>query len=187
MRGPAPKLCRLIPGLKLGVKGRARTIAVPHKQPSNDTFELHWKFGRYICQLKRLTFNFCSKGGSSRGLRHFLDFEVNFFISKNPQVSVYIRERNGQHPRLVANYLNGKDRIITIPNHDTLAIWEWLERLRNESGRQWRSERLYQPWITDSPSIQGTWTPFLNKPPLNVNELSYLTEDKKEQEMNNDS
>jgi len=169
MRGPAPKVFRPIPGLRLGVKDKARTIQVPHKNPSNDTFELHWKFGRYVCQLKRVTFNFCSLGGSSRGLRHFLDFEVDKFIDTNPQISVYIQQRNGRDPRIVANYLNGNDRLISLPNNDDQAIWEWLERLTNESGRQWRSERLHQPWITNTPSIQGTWTPFLFKPPLNIN------------------
>ena len=27
------------------------------------------RFGRYICHLKRLTFNFCPVGGSSKGMR----------------------------------------------------------------------------------------------------------------------
>lgn len=70
--------------------------------------------------------------------------------------------------------VNGSSKIIAIPNHDNKAIWEWLERLRNESGRQWRSERLHQTWITDTPSIQGTWTPFLFKPPVNINDEFYI-------------
>lgn len=69
--------------------------------------------------------------------------------------------------------MNGSSRIIQIPNHDDIAIWEWLQRLRDESGRQWRSERLHQPWLTNTPSVQGTWSPFLNKPHVNINEDSY--------------
>ena len=36
--------------------------------------------------------------------RSFLDFEADKFIEKNPEVAVYITERKGQSPRLVANY-----------------------------------------------------------------------------------
>jgi large subunit ribosomal protein L43 len=45
-------------------------------------------------------------------------------------------------------------------------INKWLERLRGESGI--KIEKIRKPWHTDNPSIQGTWTPFINKPSLKM-------------------
>ena len=36
--------------------------------------------------------------------RSFLDLEADKFIEKNPEVAVYITERKGRSPRLIANY-----------------------------------------------------------------------------------
>lgn len=52
---------------------RAKAIKVPHKSPSKDDCELHWKFGCYVCQLKRITFNYCPTKGDSRGVRYVLN------------------------------------------------------------------------------------------------------------------
>jgi len=175
-KGPLPPIWRPAPDRILSVTDRAKMVKVPHKNPPNNTYEMHWKFGRYVCQLQRLVFNYDSNIGSSRGLRRFIDLESKKFVDSHPHIAVYFKERNGQTPRLVANYLNGMSRIIAVPDHDSQAIWEWIERLKNESGRQWRSERLHQPWITTTPSIQGTWTPFMFKPPIDINEQSYIDE-----------
>ncbi|XP_065648438.1 uncharacterized protein LOC100202924 [Hydra vulgaris] len=177
-KGPFKTIFKMKPEVNRSVFERAKALKVPHKNPPNNTYELHWKFGRYVCQLKRLTFNYCTYSGSSRGLRYFIDFEAEKFVKDNPQTSVYFQQRNGKDPRLVANYMNGQDRIISVPNHDSIAIWDWLERLKNESGRQWRSERLHQPWLTSTPSIQGTWNPFLHKPPVNINPEYYIHRNK---------
>lgn len=50
---------------------------------------------------------------------------------------------------------------------DPREIAEWVERLRGESGV--KIEKIRKRWQTDNPSIQGTWTPFLNKPPSQLN------------------
>ena len=36
--------------------------------------------------------------------REYVDKNVVQFARQNPQVTIYVRERNGQHPRIVANY-----------------------------------------------------------------------------------
>lgn len=50
-----------------------------------------------------------------------------------------------------------------VKNKTPEEIEEWVERLRNESGV--KVEKIRKFWHTENPSIQGTWTPFLNKPP----------------------
>ncbi len=60
--------------------------------------------------------------------------------------------------------VNEKSKVICVKNMEPADIGVWLERLRNESGKLWRSEKVRKPWHTDKPSIQGTWNPLLNKP-----------------------
>ena len=64
--------------------------------------------------------------------------------------------------------MNGKNKAIDIKNLPEPQILEWLQRLRNESGKPWSTERLVKPWHTENPSIQGTWTPFTNRYPLDL-------------------
>ncbi|XP_028391040.1 39S ribosomal protein L43, mitochondrial-like [Dendronephthya gigantea] len=123
-------------------------------------------FGRYICQLKRLTFNFCPVGGSSRAMREFVDKKVIKFTESNPNIAVYIVERPGRHPRIVANYLSGSSKVISLKNTDTKDIEKWINRLQSESGK--KLEKNTRRWYTDNPSIQGTWTPFLNNSPCHL-------------------
>lgn len=42
-------------------------------------------------------------------------------------------------------------------------VQEIVTSLRNESGEEVKKLRKF--WHTENPSIQGTWNPFLNKPP----------------------
>ena len=85
-RGPIQKSLKYIPDMRKGVKARSRMLAVPHKHPANDTFEPFWKFGRYVCQLKRLTINYCPNHPSSRGIRYttilYLRFKILFYLGK---------------------------------------------------------------------------------------------------------
>ena len=59
--------------------------------------------------------------------------------------------------------MNGNSKIVEVKNKTPEEIEEWVERLRHESGV--KVQRIRQFWHTENPSIQGTWTPFLNKPP----------------------
>ena len=130
------------------------------------------------------------------------------FAKNNPEVTIYVRERNGKHPRIVANFskllfsfskhqirhdglhcrrsrlilkkrsnisleflryfsislsVNGNSKIVDVKNKTPEEINEWVDRLRHESGV--KVQKIRQFWHTENPSIQGTWTPFLNKPP----------------------
>jgi len=155
-------------------KNRSKRIVVPHKQPPNKECELHWKFARHVCQLKRLTINYCPHSARSRGVRTYLDYEAHTFVAANPQIAIYVYEIEYKPPNLTADYLNGKRRVIQIPNHDNQAIVEWMIRLRDDSGRMWSQERLHKPWISTQPSIQGVWTPFMFKPPVDINPENYI-------------
>lgn len=70
-------------------------------------------------------------------------------------------------PTLPFIAVNGKSKVVSVKNCEPEEISQWVERLRNESGKLWRTEKIRKPWHTDTPSIQGTWNPLLNKPTLN--------------------
>lgn len=70
--------------------------------------------------------------------------------------------------------VNGNSKIVEVKNKTPEEIEHWVERLRHESGVKVQKIRKF--WHTENPSIQGTWTPFLNKPPsLRRSAVSTLT------------
>ena len=59
---------------------------------------------------------------------------------------------------------------MNITNFSKEEICQWVEHFRTRSGTQ--IMRFRKQWHTDTPSIQGVWTPFTNKDSaLNVTEF----------------
>ncbi|CAB1312010.1 unnamed protein product [Coregonus sp. 'balchen'] len=92
--------------------------------------------GRYVCQLKRISLIFSKNGQSSLGARI---------------------------PKIVAEYLNGNVKEEAITSKTSQQIAELITKLTNQSGLD--IIRIRKPIHTDSPSIQGQWHPFTNRPP----------------------
>merc|ERR1712212_526931 len=168
---------------EMSLTARVRDKKIPNKRPANDTTELHWMFGRHVCQCKRITIEYCPQFPSSRGIRHWLDYEAHKFVAANPQIAVYAVEKRNKDPQVKATFMNGMVRTVPVPNHDDRAIWQWMERFRTESGRDWRNERLKKPWISTQPSIQGTWNPFLYKPVIDINPDNFMDDGAEEDEV----
>nr|AFM74201.1 mitochondrial ribosomal protein L43 [Spirometra erinaceieuropaei] len=114
--------------------------------------------GRYICQLKRLTFKFCKARGDSIGVRDFIEKEVVEFARNNPSVVVYLKPRRHRSPLLVAEYLNGNYHYLRLSKMSCEEINAWVEHFRTRSGENIMP--IYKPRSTNNPSIQGMWTPF---------------------------
>ncbi|XP_046358488.1 39S ribosomal protein L43, mitochondrial-like [Haliotis rufescens] len=126
--------------------------------------------GRYVCQLQRLTVSFCKSHGDSRGARDFVENHMLDFTKKNPGTVVYLKPRRHRNPRLVAEYLNGRTETLNIRNMPQDEICKWVEHFRTRSGVQ--VVRLRKQWHTETPSIQGVWSPFTNRDSeLNVTEF----------------
>ncbi|KAK7791262.1 hypothetical protein R5R35_005583 [Gryllus longicercus] len=130
--------------------------------------------GRWICQLQRLTFKFCKNYPSSRGMREFLEFELLDFTKKNPGIVVYVKPRRHRAPNLTAEYLNGEKQIVDCRNFSYEEVKKWVSLLRSQSGRG--TVRLLKMWHTDHPSIQGPWSPFVNRDPK-LNWVEFPNED----------
>ncbi|CAN9508645.1 unnamed protein product [Ophioblennius macclurei] len=124
---------------------------------------LHNGLGRYVTQLKRVSVLFSRKAQSSLGVRDFIEDGVVDYAKKNPGTVVYVSPQPCRIPKIVAEYLNGTVREEAITNKTSQEILELLTKLSNQSGLE--VIRIRKPQHTDSPSIQGQWHPFVNRPP----------------------
>ncbi|XP_074519100.1 large ribosomal subunit protein mL43 [Halichoeres trimaculatus] len=119
--------------------------------------------GRYVCQLKRISLIFSKKGQGSLGVREFIEEGVVDYAKKNPSTVVYVSPQSCRIPKIVAEYLNGSVREEIVTNKTAPQISELLTKLTSQSGLE--IIRIRKPFHTDSPSIQGQWHPFTNRPP----------------------
>ncbi|KAM6897885.1 large ribosomal subunit protein mL43 [Xenentodon cancila] len=119
--------------------------------------------GRYVSQLKRVSVIFSRKAPSSLGVRDFIEEGVLDYAKKNPGTVVYVSPQPCNVPKIVAEYLNGNVREELVTSKTSQQISELLTKLTNQSGLD--IIRLRKPFHTDSPSIQGQWHPFTNRPP----------------------
>lgn len=119
--------------------------------------------GRYVCQLKRISIIFSRKAQSSLGVREFIEEEVVDYAKKNPSTVVYVSPQTCRIPKIVAEYLNGNVKEEIVTNKTSQQILELVTKMTNQSGLD--IIRIRKPFHTDSPSIQGQWHPFTNRPP----------------------
>ncbi|KAF0931521.1 hypothetical protein E2562_004631 [Oryza meyeriana var. granulata] len=59
---------------------------------------------RGVWQLQKLVVNYCDWGGSSRGIRAFMEAQLPAFKEKNPHLEVVTELVRGQHPNLKGIY-----------------------------------------------------------------------------------
>ncbi|KAM8836881.1 large ribosomal subunit protein mL43 [Spinachia spinachia] len=119
--------------------------------------------GRYVCQLKRVSIRFSKKAQSSLGVRQFIEEGVVDYAKSNPSTVVYVSPQACRVPKIVAEYLNGNVREEIVTGKTSPQISELLTKLTDQSGLD--IIRIRKPFHTDSPSIQGQWHPFTNRPP----------------------
>ncbi|ELK35640.1 39S ribosomal protein L43, mitochondrial, partial [Myotis davidii] len=92
----------------------------------------------------------------------FVEQEVADFARQNPGVVIYVNARPCHVPRVVAEYLNGAVREESLNSKSVEEITALVKKLATQSGLD--IIRIRKPFHTDSPSVQGQWHPFTNKP-----------------------
>mmetsp|Transcript_22764 Transcript_22764/g.42310 ORF Transcript_22764/g.42310 Transcript_22764/m.42310 type:complete len:160 (-) Transcript_22764:65-544(-) len=140
---------------------------------------------RGVFQCKKLTLFYCEHGGSSRAVREYLGSKRLWkWAQDRPSVEIAVKVRNGKHPFVKAEYLTAPLASGKKPDGGPVVhqicvkskqprnnngsdgdpyvdmIEETLTKLYNRSGR--KLTKFKQPVYTQTPSIQGVWTPSLN-------------------------
>ncbi|KAK1393028.1 large ribosomal subunit protein mL43 isoform X2 [Apium graveolens] len=111
---------------------------------------------RGVWQLKKLVVSYCNWGGSSRGVREFMESKLPAFKESNPQLEVETKHIGGQHPHLEGIYRNKNERTVCVRNMTPEEVLECATKLRNSLGR--KVVKLKTRHVTKHPSVQGTWT-----------------------------
>lgn len=102
--------------------------------------------------------------------REYIEEGVIDFARQNPGIVVYVTQKKCYVPKLVGEYLNGAVREESLNAKTPQEIAQLIQKMAAESGLD--KIRIRKPFHTDSPSIQGQWNPFVNKPSaLNVQEF----------------
>ncbi|XP_021752186.1 54S ribosomal protein L51, mitochondrial-like [Chenopodium quinoa] len=111
---------------------------------------------RGVWQLQKLIVSYCDWGGSSRGIRAFMETNLPSIKESNPRIEVVTELIRGQHPHLKALYRNKNERVVCVKNMTPEDVLLHANRLRNALGR--KVIKLKTRHVTKHPSVQGTWT-----------------------------
>ena len=118
---------------------------------------------RGVVQLRKLTLKYCEYGGSSRALREYIsNGRLAAWASQHPDTLVEVKVKNGHHPLVKGEYLSGSvQHQVTVKNYKHWHhVEEVCQMMADRSGR--KITKITTPVLTDTPSVQGVWTPFLN-------------------------
>jgi len=114
-----------------------------------------------VLQLKEVIVSFCKWGGSSKGVRELVGAAVyKSFIKSNPHIQIAFTPRHGKHPHVKGIWVNGTEKVLCVKNQTPLEIVKRLEELRKQSGM--KALPLTKRVITEKPTIQGYWNPYLD-------------------------
>ncbi|EWC48532.1 hypothetical protein DRE_01754 [Drechslerella stenobrocha 248] len=114
--------------------------------------------GAFILQCKRLEFNYCDFGGSSRGMKAFLRTRLATFAKENPQVEMIVAPRPHKHPIIRGLYINGREKVVCVRNLEVLQVLQKVELLRDASGVKLR--KTNKPVQSVNASVRGIWSPY---------------------------
>lgn len=118
---------------------------------------------RGVFQLSTLRLYYCEHGGSSRAIRDYIaNGRLTAWATKHAHVQVEVKPRNGQHPFIHADYKTAAAaHQVSVKNYEHWKyVQEICDMMHSRSGR--KITKITTPVLTDTPSVQGVWTPFLN-------------------------
>ena len=115
-----------------------------------------------VTQLKQVCVYFCDWGGSSKGMRGFLDQTSGAFwemAKLSPEVKFVVQLRKGRHPYMKAVYKNGREHVHDCKNMDSTEIAQKLHNIKSQWGD--KAKKIGFAKLTKNPSVQGLYIPQL--------------------------
>jgi large subunit ribosomal protein L43 len=113
---------------------------------------------RGVWQMSNLTLYFCKQGGSSRGVREFLNTEeIVRFARENPSIQISVKEKRNRHPHAVAQYANNIIQRNDLRNVESMGVLPVMYRLRNRLPRRQTEFKFWNRARTHTRSVQGQW------------------------------
>jgi len=109
---------------------------------------------RGVWQLRGLMISYCRWGGSSRGVREFLERDFVQFAEANPQIQFCAVPRGSREPYARGYYVRDKSKTLSLKNLSAQMVAERLQFLRDM--RPLGLRKWAKPFRT-TPSIQGHW------------------------------
>mgnify|MGYP002037958893 CR=1 FL=1 len=109
---------------------------------------------RGVWQCRRMVLSYCERGGSSKGVRNFLETMLVPFAEHNPQISIQVAIRPHRYPQVVAEYLVDKPKALSLKGlsaHQVSTRVQLLRDMRPLPLRKW--DKAFR----STPSVQGAW------------------------------
>ena len=109
---------------------------------------------RGVWQLRTLLFQFSEHGGSSRGVREYMEKLLVPFAEANPQIQIAVSMKTNHHPFVRGWYVKDSPKRLSLTNLSAAQVAERVQFLRDV--RPVGLSKSAKPF-RDTPSIQGTW------------------------------
>ena len=114
-----------------------------------------------VKQLQKLLVSY-SMGGSSRGVREFMDTGLIAFAQQNPQIAIQARPVGFRvAPTIQATWINGYEETQPLANLGAKEVAGQLGALRSRVGRDQATRTLVGVPLSAHKSVQGNWSPTL--------------------------
>ncbi|KAJ1658870.1 39S ribosomal protein L51, mitochondrial [Dispira simplex] len=132
-----------------------RSIEVATRQPA----PFRNGVGAFVYPCRKLVFNYCERGGSSRGMQEYLTSGLlEAWARDHPQVEVQVEPVPSRHPKIRGFFVNGNEKTVCARKLTADEVAVKVKELTDTSGK--RDIRYKKPVISDNPSVRGIWSPF---------------------------
>lgn len=112
--------------------------------------------GAFVLNCRKITLQVDKAGGSSEGLRQFLNLRLNKYASANPKIEFVVSQKSG-HPVVKGEFINGNEKAICVRNLNIDNVENKINLLREASGETLRKRNNKVESINDS--VRGIWSP----------------------------